>query len=119
MAYPHPRARRGATLLELVIALGVLSGMALASAPIAARTAAVIARGRALLEAVDLATTRRALAEEQPCGTGAEGTDSSARAVAIWRLEPAAGTLRLTLAVEDHGRRWPPESLATILRCVP
>ena len=116
MTHPHSR---GATLLELVAALVILSGIAIASAPVAVRSGEVQARGRALLEGAHLATSRRALSEALPCATAAAGQDTTRRARLAWRIEPVDSTLVLTGILTDPGSRWPPETLSAILRCVP
>lgn len=107
----------GATLLELVIALVILTGLALASAPVAARSGELQARGRALQEGTHLATTRRALSQDLPCGASSNGTDTTRRARLAWRLEPVDSTLRLTSILTDPGNLWPAETLSTILPC--
>ncbi|MFN2316410.1 MAG: hypothetical protein ABR551_05610 [Gemmatimonadales bacterium] len=114
----HP-STRGATLLELVIALGILSGLALASAPVAVRSGELQARGRALHEGTHLATTRQALSQNLSCGASTSGTDTTRRARLAWRISAVDSTLVLTSILADPGNRWPPETLATVLRCVP
>lgn len=109
----------GATLLELVLALGILAGLALASAPVAVRSGELQARGRALQEGTHLATTRRAQSHNLPCATTTSGTDSTRRAQVTWRIQPVDSTLHLTAVLADPGSRWPPETLSAILRCVP
>lgn len=109
----------GATLLELVIALGILAGLALASAPVAVRSGELQARGRALQEGTHLATTRRALSQNLPCGSSTSGTDTTRRARVHWRIQPVDSTLHLTVVLADPGNRWPPETLSAILRCEP
>lgn len=114
----HPLTR-GATLLELVIALTILSGLAVASAPVAARSGLIQARGRALLEGTRLATTRSTLSRALPCGAGASGTDTTRRARLAWTIEAVDSTLVLTSILADPGSRWPLETLTVVLRCTP
>jgi type II secretory pathway pseudopilin PulG len=116
MAHAHTH---GATLLELVLALAILSAVALASAPVAVRSGEVQARGRALLEGTHLATTRSTRSRELPCGTPAAGTDTTRRARLTWRIEAVDSTLVLTSILGDPGSRWPLETLTVVLRCTP
>lgn len=116
MAHPPPR---GATLLELVLALLILSALALASAPVAARSGEVQARGRALLEATHLATTRSTLSRALPCGAAWSGTDTTRRARLAWEIDAVDSTLVLTSLLDDPGSRWPVETLTVVLRCTP
>ena len=116
MAHLPPR---GATLLELVIALTLLSALALASAPVAVRSGEVQARGRALLEGTHLATTRSTLSHELPCGAASSGTDTTRRARLAWELEAVDSTLVLTGILDNPGSRWPVETLTVVLQCTP
>jgi prepilin-type N-terminal cleavage/methylation domain-containing protein len=109
----------GATLLELVVALAILSGIALASAPVAVRSGEVQARGRALIEGAHLATTRSTLSRALPCGAASSGTDTTRRARLAWRLDPVDSALVLTGILGDPGNRWPVETLTVVLRCTP
>lgn len=109
---------RGFTLAELLVALILLSGLALATAPLAARSGALLGRGRSLLEGVHMASSRRALSDSLPC-TSASGTDNGQRARLEWRLLPRDSSQHLTAVIRDPGGRWPPETLATVLPCVP
>lgn len=110
--------RRGATLPELLLAVVILGGLALASAPVAARTAGLAARGQALAEGAALAASRRSLSTGLPCAA-ASGSDTTQRATLDWRLDPADSTLTLTAVLRDAGGRWAPETVATILPCQP
>lgn len=114
----HPLTR-GASLLELVLALIILSAVALASAPVAVRSGEVQARGRTLLEGTHLATTRSALSRELPCGAVLSGTDTTRRARLAWELEAVDSTLVLTSILDDRGNRWAVETLTVVLQCTP
>jgi type II secretory pathway pseudopilin PulG len=109
---------RGATLLELLLAVVILAGLVLASAPIAVRTADLSARGRALADGATLAASRRTLSAALPC-IPASGRDTTPRATLDWRLDPSDSTLTLTAVLRDAGGRWPSETLSTILPCQP
>lgn len=110
---------RGATLAELLVALVLLSGLALASAPVAARTAELGARALALANGTALAASRAARSSDLPCTPGT-GTDSTARVRLAWQLLPTDSTLLTLIAViQDAGSRWPPDTVATLLPCLP
>jgi len=116
----HPD-RRGTALLEILLALVLLSGLALLSAPLAVRNSALDLEGRFLLDGTEGALRRAAHFQARGaagCIAGG-GQDSTRLALIAWSAEVVAGRLRLEMGIHDRSGRFPPETLTTVMPCWP
>ncbi len=116
----HPD-RAGLALTELLVALALMGGLALATAPLAATHGGLLGRGRALLEATDLAERRIALRQAGgPAGCAGAARDQGRLARVEWQAYPQGpGTSLVVLELRDKAGRWPAESVAVLVACRP
>jgi hypothetical protein len=116
-----PRASAGSTLVEILVALFLLAGLAVLSAPLAARNALLLHQGRLLLDGTEASAARAARIRSSagpPCAA-TSGRDTSALSVVEWTSAPASGMLSFLAVIQDRSGRLPPESLATVIPCLP
>lgn len=112
----------GAVLAEVLVAMLLLGSLALATAPAAARTGLLMARGRTFLAGSELAARRLALERPGPglaCRTGGGGRDTVATALLEWRVTVGDTLAEFLAVIHDPAARWPAESLATTWGCAP
>lgn len=118
MSPPQPV---GSALLEILLALMLLSGLALLSAPLAVRNSSLDHRGRFLLDGTEGAVRRAAHFQSRGaagCTAGA-GHDSTRHAVITWTASLVGGHQSLEMVIHDPTQRFPPETLATVVPCLP
>jgi len=115
-----PSSRNGIALLEMVLALVLLSAALVALGPVVGRTAQVMTRGRTLLEGTAMVVQARESVLVLPaaaCGGGSSGQDSGRFVKVHWTTAPAAAGIEFVAVIQDHGRRFPVETLATVHPC--
>jgi len=117
----HHPPRAGLALPELLVALVLMAGLALASAPLAATHGSRLHRGRSLLEATNLADRRAALLQAGgTTGCAGTGRDQGRLARVEWQAHPQyPGTALVLLELRDLAGRWPAESVAVLVTCGP
>lgn len=114
--------RCGGTLPELMLAILVLAGLALATGPVTARTGMILRQARVRYEGLAIAARHLATARwvtPVPCATAWVGADSGRLARVRWTTSPATGAVNLIFTFEDRGWSQPAETLATMLPCGP
>jgi hypothetical protein len=116
-----PRAPAGSTLVELLVALSLLASLAILSAPLAARNALLLHQGRLFLDGTEVSAARAARIRSSvgpPC-TATAGRDTGNLAVVEWTTAPAPDGLSFLAVIQDRSGRFPAESLATVIPCLP
>lgn len=111
----------GAALAELLVALLLISGLAVLSAPLVVRNGLLRIQGQVLLDGTE-AAAGRAARFQVPGSTGClagAGQDSSRLTRIDWVARRVGTLLALELVIQDHALRLPPETLATVVRCRP
>lgn len=115
------RTPAGTTLVEIVVALFLLTALAVLSAPLAARNALLLQQGRLLLDGTEATAARAARIRSSagpPCAA-TSGRDTSTLSVVEWTSAPSSGALSFLAVIQDRSGRLPPESLATVIPCLP
>ena len=99
---PRPRSSAGCTILEVVVALMILSIGILALIGTAASAARLAAQGRRATRTAALATAQLEALRSQDCGALAGGSRSAGRWTVTWSVSRGNAAARgVTVVVEE------------------